>query len=144
DGAGMGGGAEGGAKKLGAAADETKSKLGQLGDMGQSVASTLATGFKDIFKSVVTGSGNAKDAVSGLLGRLGDLFLDNAFNMLVGGLFGGGQWGVMGGFSGFKGMFGLPSFDGGGYTGPGAGPGLDGKGGFLAMLHPNETVLDHS
>ena len=37
------------------------------------------------------------------------------------------------------------SFDGGGYTGSGArAGGLDGKGGFMAMLHPNETVLDHS
>lgn len=38
-----------------------------------------------------------------------------------------------------------PSFDGGGYTG--SGPrvgGLDGKGGFLAMLHPRETVIDHT
>ncbi|ABF64390.1 hypothetical protein TM1040_1657 [Ruegeria sp. TM1040] len=38
-----------------------------------------------------------------------------------------------------------PSFDGGGYTG--SGPrvgGIDGKGGFLAMLHPRETVIDHT
>lgn len=40
---------------------------------------------------------------------------------------------------------GLKSFDGGGYTGPGSRiGGLDGKGGYLAMLHPNETVLDHT
>jgi hypothetical protein len=38
-----------------------------------------------------------------------------------------------------------PSFDGGGSTGigPRAG-GIDGKGGFNAVLHPNETVIDHS
>jgi lambda family phage tail tape measure protein len=37
------------------------------------------------------------------------------------------------------------SFDGGGYTGSGARTGgLDGKGGFMAMLHPNETVIDHT
>jgi hypothetical protein len=37
------------------------------------------------------------------------------------------------------------NFDGGGYTGKGirAG-GLDGKGGFMAMVHPNETVIDHT
>lgn len=41
----------------------------------------------------------------------------------------------------FKGI----SFDGGGYTGSGSrAGGLDGKGGFMAMLHPNETVLDHT
>jgi hypothetical protein len=37
------------------------------------------------------------------------------------------------------------SFSGGGYTGQGirAG-GMDGKGGFMAMVHPNETVIDHT
>ena len=37
------------------------------------------------------------------------------------------------------------SFSGGGYTGNGirAG-GMDGKGGFMAMVHPNETVIDHT
>jgi hypothetical protein len=39
----------------------------------------------------------------------------------------------------------LASFEGGGFTGTGArSGGMDGKGGFLAMLHPNETVVDHS
>jgi hypothetical protein len=37
------------------------------------------------------------------------------------------------------------SFAGGGYTGAGArSGGVDGKGGFPALLHPNETVVDHS
>lgn len=37
------------------------------------------------------------------------------------------------------------SFEGGGYTGNGArSGGMDGKGGFLAMLHPQETVTDHA
>ena len=39
----------------------------------------------------------------------------------------------------------LFSFDGGGYTGSGPRTGgVDGKGGFLSILHPNETVIDHS
>ena len=38
-----------------------------------------------------------------------------------------------------------PSFDGGGYTGNGSRTGgLDGKGGFWAMMHPQETVIDHT
>jgi len=39
----------------------------------------------------------------------------------------------------------VPSFEGGGYTGnaPRSG-GLDGKGGFAAILHPRETVIDHT
>jgi len=37
------------------------------------------------------------------------------------------------------------SFEGGGFTGFGArAGGMDGKGGFPAMLHPNETVVDHT
>ena len=37
------------------------------------------------------------------------------------------------------------SLDGGGYTGNGArAGGLDGKGGFMAMMHPRETVVDHT
>lgn len=37
------------------------------------------------------------------------------------------------------------SFEGGGFTGVGArAGGLDGKGGFMAMVHPNETVVDHT
>jgi hypothetical protein len=37
------------------------------------------------------------------------------------------------------------SFEGGGYTGMGArAGGIDGKGGFPAILHPNETVIDHT
>lgn len=39
----------------------------------------------------------------------------------------------------------LASFDGGGFTGFGArSGGVDGKGGFPAILHPNETVIDHA
>jgi hypothetical protein len=37
------------------------------------------------------------------------------------------------------------SFDGGGFTGTGGrSGGMDGKGGFPAILHPNETVIDHT
>jgi hypothetical protein len=39
----------------------------------------------------------------------------------------------------------VASFDGGGFTGNGSRVGgVDGKGGFPAILHPNETVIDHT
>lgn len=39
----------------------------------------------------------------------------------------------------------LASFDGGGFTGHGArAGGVDGRGGFPAILHPNESVIDHN
>jgi len=59
-----------------------------------------------------------------------------------GGLLGGLLDGVFGAIGGSASMV---SFDGGGYTGSGLRTGgLDGKGGFPAVLHPNETVLDHT
>lgn len=57
------------------------------------------------------------------------------------------QLGSAGAFGkGFAAKLNAPaSFDGGGFTGMGArAGGLDGKGGFLAMLHPRESVLDHT
>lgn len=40
---------------------------------------------------------------------------------------------------------GAPSFLGGGFTGTGSRTrGVDGRGGFPAILHPNETVIDHT
>ena len=39
----------------------------------------------------------------------------------------------------------MKSFDGGGFTGNGSrSGGVDGKGGFMAVMHPNETVTDHT
>tara|TARA_Y100000114_G_scaffold155740_1_gene180705 strand:- start:1640 stop:3073 length:1434 start_codon:yes stop_codon:yes gene_type:complete len=39
----------------------------------------------------------------------------------------------------------LDSFDGGGFTGSGVrAGGVDGKGGFPAILHPNESIIDHT
>jgi hypothetical protein len=55
---------------------------------------------------------------------------------------GGGGGGVGGLLSGASKLF---SFDGGGNTGSGPrSGGLDGKGGFMAMLHPRESIIDHT
>jgi len=44
-----------------------------------------------------------------------------------------------------KGLSSMASGDGGGFTGSGSRTGgIDGKGGFPAILHPNETVIDHT
>jgi hypothetical protein len=62
------------------------------------------------------------------------------WEMLFSGL---GQRSGGGGIFGFLG--GLLGFEGGGYTGSGSRVGgVDGRGGFPAILHPNETVIDHT
>lgn len=39
----------------------------------------------------------------------------------------------------------IGSFEGGGYTGDGLrSGGIDGRGGFLSIIHPNETIIDHA
>ncbi|WP_439561158.1 tape measure protein [Roseinatronobacter sp.] len=64
--------------------------------------------------------------------------LASGLNNALGGLLGGGPLNAMGSGP-------LASFDGGGHTGFGArSGGLDGRGGFLAVMHPNETVIDHT
>lgn len=57
-----------------------------------------------------------------------------------GGAKGGGFGGILGGIFGK-----LFSFDGGGYTGDGTrSGGIDGKGGYMALIHPQETIIDHT
>ena len=55
----------------------------------------------------------------------------------------GGSGGILGGLLGGLGK--LISFDGGGNTGNGARVGgVDGKGGFPAIIHPRETIIDRT
>lgn len=99
---------------------------------------------KSAFVDLVTGAESLEDALSNLLGKLAEMAASSAFDMLFnGGGTGGAAGSGGGGFMGWLG--GLLGFDGGGYTGNGSrSGGLDGKGGFLAMMHPRETVIDHT
>lgn len=100
----------------------------------------------------IEGLGSAAGATAKGLGGLNGGLQAIAQNL-------GGAGGGLGGFnwaslfsSSFKpnttlGNFlqGIPGFDGGGTTGSGTRTGgLDGKGGFLALMHPRETVTDHT
>lgn len=115
------------------AANETSDAIG---DIGQSLQNSLS----GVFDRLIDGTFNARDAIAGLLSDLAKLLVNKAFTALLGG--GSGDGGLLGSlFGGLK----LPSAEGGGFTG--TGPrigGLDGKGGFLSLLHPNETVVDHT
>lgn len=90
----------------------------------------LSDTFEDIAKSI------AKAALEAALFGTGPF--------AAGAGVGGGGGGLFGGL--FSGLFGgLFSFDGGGFTGSGSrSGGMDGKGGYLAMVHPNETIIDHT
>ena len=96
-----------------------------------------ADAFSDLFMSIIDGSKSAGEALSDLLKRMAEVQIQKGFLGLA------SSGGALSGFFGLLGSaLQLPSFDGGGRTG--AGPrygGLDGLGGMLAMLHPNETVI---
>lgn len=109
----------------------------------QNIANTIKSSMENAFMGIVSGTMKAKDAFRAMASSIiSELFkvlvvqkLVGSFNASTG--VGSGLMGLIGG--------GLKSFDGGGYTGYGArAGGMDGKGGFAAMLHPGETVVDHT
>jgi len=142
---------------------------GQMGLGGEPGANGLlaATGeqanettsiFGDVFdnfddrlsRSVLSGQEGFKNLGDSLISEVGQRALKGVFGNLLGsisGLIGGtGGSGIFGSIlSGIGGLFGIPSFSGGGHTGnrPRTG-GLDGQGGFLAMVHPRETIIDET
>lgn len=108
-------------------------------EIGNSVAMTFSSAFED---AIVNGQkfsevlkGITQDLIRIAVRQTVTQPLFNSLANLFSSTGGGG-----GGTSG-----GTASFDGGGFTGSGArSGGLDGKGGFMAMLHPQETVIDHT
>jgi len=125
-------------------------------------ATTIGDAFSQSFTDAISGSKSAKDALADFFQSVGSYFLDMAKQIIAkmiqiailnsvarllpsaGGFsFAGGN--AASGLSAASLMGGvapLPSFDGGGFTGFGApSGGMDGKGGFPAMLHPNEMVV---
>lgn len=143
--------AAGSAGKLGKALTDAASAAKQEWDFYRSTFSgffgDLKTGLSEGKSLWASFAGAASSALDSISSRLLDMAASGIFDMLFGGLFGGGGGGFGIGparFAGPGGFF-MSSFEGGGYTGSGArAGGMDGRGGFPAMLHPNETVVDHS
>lgn len=131
NGGGGGGGGGGLVEKVKEEADAIKKVYD---DLSKTISSSLLSGFK----SVLNGTKSLKDAaiemLNTVLDKVLDILLTPIFDNIAGSIAGGiGK------------LFGFQSFDGGGFTGGGSrSGGMDGKGGFMAMLHPNETVIDHT
>jgi len=119
-------------KDTAAAARTVSSALQGVGDDAADVETSLnsiGVAAKNAFVNFVTGATTAKQALSQLAASMAAMFAERAFMSLFGG------------FSFFR----TPSFAGGGYTGSGPrSGGIDGRGGFPAILHPDETVIDHT
>lgn len=125
----------------------TKDALTEAQEKVKSLADTIKSSMSEAFHSMVDGTKSFKDAMSDMaksvIKKLFDILvvqqLVGQFDASTGtgtGLVGA----IMGGLGGLT-----KSFDGGGFTGSGSrSGGVDGKGGFPAILHPNETVIDHT
>jgi len=106
---------------------------------------TASEGFAESFaNALIDGGTSFENFANGILKQLQKIALQKAFAPIFGGFSDmlGGLLPVSG--ADFIGPV-QPSFNGGGFTGSGPrSGGVDGRGGFNAVLHPNETVIDHT
>jgi hypothetical protein len=112
------------------------------------IADTVSGAFGDMFMNMIDGTMSAKDAFRAMAADIiRELYRIMVVEQMVQSIKGA----ILGGFAPAPSQGrsyappvaprGNSIFDGGGYTGSGPrSGGLDGKGGFMAMLHPRETV----
>ena len=111
------------------------------------IANKAIDGLGKAFTDAITGAKKFSDAIRSMAKSV----IDSLIQMLI------QKYLVDAAFSGITNFFNGSSqianaqtvaqgvYDGGGYTGMGArAGGIDGKGGFPAILHPNESIIDHS
>jgi hypothetical protein len=117
----------------------------------KSATEAIGSAFENSFTSVIDGTMSVKDAFKSMaLSIINDLFrifvvkqITGFISNAIGSLFGPIDTTITPGVGNSNGL--PASFNGGGYTGNGArAGGLDGKGGRMAMIHPRETILDHT
>ena len=108
-------------------------KLTGTGGLESSIENAAVASMKKLEDTIIDGLKNGKLAFEDFASFVVEQLLRIAIQQMI-------IAPITGGFKNF-----LDSFDGGGYTGMGArAGGVDGKGGFPAILHPNETVIDHT
>lgn len=116
----------------------------RIADIYKQTARSISDSFKSAFKGLIDGSKSATDVVREMLGsildRIYDIMMtpvfDNIARMVTGGIFR---------LTGTPMPTTIPSFAGGGQTRAGVrAGGVDGKGGTLSIMHPNETIVDET
>ncbi len=119
------------------------------------IADSVSGAFGDFFMGLVDGTTSAKDAFRSMAADIIQqlyriLVVEQLVQSIAGAITGGFAPASAAGTGGSVAPPRRPTgvfnrYEGGGYTGSGPrSGGLDGKGGFMAMLHPRETVVDHT
>ena len=127
-----------------------------IGTLNEAVANLTQKGFGGVSNALkdlmTTGSADFRAFAVNMLTDTTEIIIQQMvvanLAQMIRGLLGGAMGGVggaMGGQFNVTDWSGVASYAGGGYTGnaPRIG-GLDGKGGRLAMVHPQETIIDHA
>ncbi len=131
-------------KKQAAKIKEQEKAMQDFQDTYRPIFDELGDGFTE----AITGAKNFEGAIKGMAKSVVDSLLRIAVQKLIIDQLFGAFTGVMGPRQGAPAPVATANpigFDGGGFTGNGArSGGLDGKGGFMAMIHPRETVVDHT
>lgn len=133
--------------------EQLNRQLPQSEDLVSSFANNTMNSFTTGFTNAITGAEKFSDAIRNMAKNVIDDLIRMAVQYYITQqIFGA----IVGAFSPApKGMDGttagprtgpqVTDFNGGGFTGYGArAGGVDGKGGFPAILHPNESVIDHT
>jgi hypothetical protein len=150
------------AEEIADAAEQMREQIRQQEEAMREFKDTYRPIFDELgdgFVDAITGAENFADSIKAMAKSVVDSLLRIAVQKLIidqlfgaftkkfgpsGGQDGVGDLGTLNQRGGINNI-GNISFDGGGFTGNGArSGGLDGKGGFMAMVHPRETVVDHT
>ena len=122
--------------------------------LAQTVETELASAMSSAITGLIDGTQTAQEAFASMFRNIANAFINMATQMIANALFMKALGILIPGAESTTGQqsaavqAGWPgnlNYEGGGFTGSGNRVGgLDGKGGFMAMLHPNETVIDHT
>lgn len=131
--------------ELNAKIDAQSASVGRLtaelerGEIAQEQFETAVDGIADSMSQALIAGESLREGLAQVFAGIASDLLNSGIRQAIGGMFGGGGFNIGSLFGG------LPSFDGGGFTGYGSrSGGIDGRGGYPAILHPNETVVDHT
>jgi hypothetical protein len=134
--------------------EQLNRQLPQSEDLVTSFANNTMNAFTNGFTAAITGAENFADAMKNMAKSVVDDLIrmavqyyitERIFGAIVGAFGTPAPKGLNGQPAGPRTGPQVPDFNGGGFTGYGArAGGVDGKGGFPAILHPNESVLDHT